>query len=383
MKYQFSKIYLDKAALSDEITTKVLSHYPDVPRKTISRKEDLPTLSLTEGKKTLWLTRFKGNFIKSCPGTADYYRCCNYLVINETTNCPIDCTYCILQGYINNPAITIYTNYDQIIRELQLLSKLNPKRILRIGTGELTDSLALDPISGLSSKLIDSLKDKKNIILELKTKTDHIHHLTNQNPQGVVLSWSVNPETLVRTDEHKSAPLQMRLTAAEKAAEKGFLIGLHFDPIIQIPDWEDKYEKLIIQISEYLSGNQIAWISLGSFRYPGHLKEVIKTRFPKTNILLGEQITGLDGKQRYLKPIRQKMYQHIVRLLREKLGDVFIYFCMESADVWQEVLNTSPQNNQEIDWSFASHLFKKFPELGLPKPHPQIYQKPIQFPDGE
>jgi spore photoproduct lyase len=260
---------------------------------------------------------------------------------------------------------------------------LNPKRILRIGTGELTDSLALDPITGLSSKLTDSITDCKNIILELKTKTNHIGHLNHQNSNRVVLSWSVNPETLVRTDEHKSAPLQLRLQAAKNAAKKGFRIGLHFDPIILIPDWENQYENLIKQISEHVLGNQIAWISLGSFRYPGQLKEVIKTRFPKTNILLGEQIIGLDGKQRYLKPIRRKIYQHIVTSLREKFGDIFIYFCMESEDIWQKVLNISPQNNQEIDWYFASHLFQKFPELGLPEPYPQIYRRPIRFPDGE
>jgi len=99
-------------------------------------------------------------------------------VINETINCPIDCTYCILQGYINNPAITIYTNYQKIIEEIQTLSRLNRERILRIGTGELTDSLALDPITRLSEKLIPEVQKLPNILLELKSKTDHIDHLS-------------------------------------------------------------------------------------------------------------------------------------------------------------------------------------------------------------
>jgi spore photoproduct lyase len=372
MKYPFSKIFIEENALTDEITKKVLLNYPNVVSETISHKEDLPALSLTEGKRTLWLTRFKGKFLKPCPGTADKYRCCNYLIINETTNCPIDCTYCILQGYINNPAVTIYTNYDQIIQELQQLSVLNPKRILRVGTGELTDSLALDPVIGLSSKLINSLVNTKNIILELKTKTNHIRHILNHNPHRVVMSWSVNPDAYVRSDEHKSAPLLLRLQAAQKAARKGFLIGLHFDPIIYLEDWAEQYRTLVQQISEHLEGHQ---------RYPPQLKEMIQNRFPKNKILLAEQITGLDGKKRYLKPIRLEIYEKIVNSIREKLGNVFMYFCMESEDVWQKVLDKNPQDNQEIDWYFAEHLFQNFPELGLPEPHKENYGKPIRLPD--
>ncbi|MEJ2635523.1 MAG: hypothetical protein P8184_09555 [Calditrichia bacterium] len=387
IEYKFSNIYIDECARDDEITRNLLRSLPDPVPQCIqpdqSFQDYLASLSFSEGKRTLWITHFRGRFLKPCPGTAESYRCCNYLVINETTNCPIDCTYCILQGYINNPAITIYTNYRKIAEEIKALSRRNPNRILRIGTGELTDSLALDPATGLSEKLIKEVQQLPNVLLELKSKTDHIEHLLDINPERIVLSWSVNPAALVKSDELKAVPVAKRLKATRRAAEKGFMIGLHFDPIIYLPEWQSQYLELIGQIGEYVDPQKIAWISLGSLRYPPHLKETSRSRFPKSRIFSGEQIAGVDGKMRYLQPLRLRMYRSIYRALREKLGDVFVYFCMESEEIWQEVLGHSPRDNQEVDWLFARSLYHKFPELNLPRPEREIYQSPISFPDEE
>lgn len=382
--FKFSQIYLDKSAEQDEITRRVLTHFPRVKKTTVEATPAflnyLTSLSLTEGKQTLWLTHFKGNFLKPCPGTADTYRCCNYLVINETTNCPIDCTYCILQGYVSNPAITIYTNYQKIETEIRTLSRLNPGRILRVGTGELSDSLALDPLTRLSEKLMSTVQELPNIILELKSKTDHISHLPAHHPGKTVLSWSVNPEAVIRSDEHKSSFLAERLQAARQAAESGFMIGLHFDPIIYLPEWETAYPELIGKIGRYIDASQIAWISLGSLRYPPHLKEIVRSRFPRSRIFSGEQIIGMDGKARYLRPLRLKMYRTIYRALQETLGNVFVYFCMESEDIWQEVTHRAPKDSNEVDWYFAQNLSRKFPKLHLPQPQAEIYRTPILFP---
>ena len=383
MRFKFKQIYIDANAQHDDITSLIRSYYSRVPYEIINERdrflEKTQQLSISEGKQILWLTHFKGKFLKPCPGTAESYRCCNYLVINESTNCPIDCTYCILQTYINNPVITVYTNVNSLLEEMNLLSRLNPERILRMGTGELTDSLALDPVTDLSAKIIKLLPELPNVILELKSKTDHINHLLDQSPERVVLSWSINPPNLVKTDEHKSSLLVNRLKAIKRAIDKGFFIGLHFDPIIYQSTERESYDHLIEQLAKYVTSSQVAWISLGSFRFPSPLKPVIQERFPESQILTGEQITGLDGKIRYIKPLRMAMYRAIVKALRQNLGDVFIYFCMESQDLWEKILGKSPQNNLEIDRAFAENLYRKFPHWKLPTPKSMTYQQPIRF----
>lgn len=381
MKYEFSQIYIDEAAKDDEITSRLLDSFPNISPVIIRNKdafqEKLNRLPLNRGKCTLWITHFKGKFLKPCPGTAPSYRCCNYLVINETTNCPIDCSYCILQGYINNPAITVYTNYKKILDEMDELSRHNPDRILRVGTGELTDSLALDPLTGISEKLIRKTQALPNILLELKSKTDHIDHLIHLPSEKVVLSWSVNPEEIVQSEEHKSVNIRRRLAAAKKAGEKGFLIGLHFDPLLFFPGWEASYERLLLLIGEFINPSRVAWISLGSLRYPTPLKEIAQSRFPRSKIFSQEFISGTDGKARYPRLLRLQMYRTIFKLIRNVLGEVFVYFCMESEDMWKTVLGRTPASNNEVDWFFAQNLYQKFPELKLPEPRKSVYEKDI------
>jgi spore photoproduct lyase len=96
-------------------------------------------------------------------------------------------------------------------------------------------------------------------------------------------------------------------------------------------------------------------------------------------LFTGEQITGLDGKKRYIKPVRFTLYRELVALLKKYLGEVFIYFCMEDQELWKKILRKDPQNNLDVDWYFANHLSQKFPELNLPKPQKNVYETPVRF----
>ncbi len=382
--YKFKRIFVHQEAAGDEVTRRVLQAFPDLPVEYVPDEASflniVQAVPLTEGKKYIWLARYKGNFIKYCPGatgTSKHYRCCNYLVINEATNCPIECSYCFLQGYVTNPAMTIYTNYQRIQEELEALSAANPGRIIRIGTGELTDSLALDPILQISHKLAETVAALPNIVLEMKTKTDHIDHLLDMPYRKLVVSWSVNPAWIVEKVEHKAASLARRLAAMRKISDAGFMIGLHFDPIIYYRQWREGYRELVAALAEVVDAHRIAWISMGSFRTPPPLKENIRLRFPKTPILAGEQIRGKDGKMRYIKPLRLEIYQTIYQYLQEAFGEPYVYFCMESLDLWKAVLKKAPANSGEVDYYFARHIHRQFPEFNFPPPEPERYQAPI------
>jgi spore photoproduct lyase len=119
---------------------------------TVVGERDVPRIdgdypyNLSAGKHHLFLCRNRGAFFKPCPGTRDY-RCCDYQVLNIGMNCPMDCVYCILQAYLNNPWLSFFVNVDQLFAELDLALDAEPERFFRIGTGEFTDSLALDNLT--------------------------------------------------------------------------------------------------------------------------------------------------------------------------------------------------------------------------------------------
>ena len=69
----------------------------------------------------------------------------------------MDCTYCVLQSYINVPAITVFVNVEDLLAELEARWAENPALVWRLGTGEFGDSLALDGLMGLNELLIPVL----------------------------------------------------------------------------------------------------------------------------------------------------------------------------------------------------------------------------------
>ena len=118
----------------------------------------------------------RGNIVRNCPGTK-HHICCGYKTIDLVEGCVLSCSYCILKSYINSPDIKIRKDYDYILSQVNEAIDKEKSHILRFGTGELSDSLALDRRYGLNKPLIQFFGEKKKAILELKSKWAYIDHL--------------------------------------------------------------------------------------------------------------------------------------------------------------------------------------------------------------
>ena len=300
--------------------------------------------NLTRGKRHLLLCRNKGKFFKPCPGTREY-QCCDYHVLNIGMNCPMDCVYCILQAYLNNPWLSFFVNIDELFAELDDELLAHPDKFYRIGTGEFTDSLALDRLTGLSRHLVDYFKDKNNAVLELKTKSVEIDNLMDITHGGrTVIAWSLNSTLVMKEEEIRTASLDQRLAAAKQCAEKGYRLAFHFDPIIYHDGWQDGYKTTIKKLFEVVPSEQIVWISLGALRFIPQLKTIASGRFTGSRFFYQEFIEGLDGKSRYFLDQRIEMYKLLVEEFHKYASQrTCIYFCMESDLIWQEVFGYTPE----------------------------------------
>lgn len=300
--------------------------------------------NLGVGKQHLLLCKNKGHFFKPCPATREY-RCCDYQVLNIGMNCPMDCVYCILQAYLNNPYLSFFVNIEELLDELRHTLDAQPDDFFRIGTGEFTDSMALDRLTGLSRILVRFMADQKKAVLELKTKSAVIDNLKGLQHNGrTIVSWSLNSPTIMTKEELRVATLSERLAAAKQCAEWGYSLAFHFDPIIDHPGWRQGYEETIERLFQSVPADSIVYISMGAFRYLPKLKIIGTGRFPGSNIYYQEFIEGLDGKSRYFRSRRVQLYKHIYRLLKEKISkSCCVYFCMESDEIWQEVMGFRPE----------------------------------------
>ena len=365
--FQIERIYLDEKAEGAAVSQTVLNSLPHIPVEKIQDKKALIKKFLSTsnpigtGKKNLFITPFYGRRLKPCPGTSQHI-CCGYYVINAITNCPMDCSYCVLQGYLNNPFLTLYSNWDDLLKEIESFLSDHPQRFLRLGTGELSDSLALDSIFPLSQLLISFFAERNNGILELKTKSAEVNHLLHLNHRGkTVFSWSLSPTKMIEEEETRTASLQERMDAAKRCQERGYPIGFHFDPIIYHEGWEKGYQETILSLFKRIDPKRVIWISLGGFRYPPQLKAIAKERFPNTRIFLGELFPGKDGKFRYFKEIRIEMYQKMADWLRDVDPSLFVYLCMESREVWEKVFGWAPGDSQHLNQMFEERV-KEFVE---------------------
>lgn len=321
--------------------------FPKTPIKKISSLKDyLKTrpLEISQLKKPLvFIVKEISDFIKPCPCTKGHLSC-GYWIFNLGFGCPYDCSYCYLQQYSNSPGIIIPENLGDFFKRFDEFEK-NLKKPIRIGTGEFSDSLALDHITGYSKQLI-SYFSKKRSFFELKTKSNKIKNILESKPSpNIVISWSLNPEKIIISQEKGVASLKERLAAAKKIQKAGFKIGFHLDPIIHFCGWQDSYQDLITKIYMQLEP-PFAWISLGTLRCNRKLKSITEQRFPKSNIFYGELFLGKDKKLRYPEFIRIKVYSKIFQSIRSRDPKTPVYLCMENREVWKEVSKIATNQRQ-------------------------------------
>lgn len=347
---RIQKVLIEEGSENHPLARKVQQMFPSLPLKTCLEDREIPGhhAMRSPGKDTLYLLRHKGEFLKPCPGTREYI-CCGYQILNIGTNCPLDCSYCILQSYFNQPYLRIYLNLTEILDKLFKRIDEDQDAMFRIGTGEFTDSLALDRITGWSSLLIEGFSKRKNAILEFKTKTGEIQGLLRTSGRDrIIVSWSLNSPLMGAREEKGALSVEGRLKAARQCQKEGFALGFHFDPLVPHQNWKEEYRKTIDLMDRYLEPKGIAWISLGSFRFMPSLKDIIRQRHPQSQVLNGEFVPGLDGKMRYFKPIRIELYDFMKRGIERWHADAGLYLCMESDEVWRRSMGWSPVSSEGL-----------------------------------
>lgn len=285
----------------------------------------------------VFIVKEKYDFIKACPCTQKAVAC-GYDILNIGFGCPYECVYCFLQGYQNFPGIIIPANIKDYLKNFKLKEKNSGLfETFRIGSGEFTDSLVFDEITGFSIEIIDYFTKYPNVNFEFKTKSKNIKNILDTKPSSnIVISWSLNPEKIIKENEFYTVSLKERIESASKCAIAGFSVGFHFDPIIYYDGWQKDYEDVINKIFENVLAKSIKWISLGTLRMTPDLKKVIENRFPQNKILDSELILGYDGKLRYNTDTRILIYNKMIELVKLKSKTTTVYLCMEPKDIWSK-----------------------------------------------
>lgn len=296
----------------------------------------MTSMGYRTGSKYIVLTARKDNFVEKYNygnGIVDL----NEYVIRFINQCVLRCRYCYLQDTKEPDEIKIYINFEKLEDEIKQLRK-NIKGRIYFNAGENADSLLFDPLFNISKYLIDIISRIDDVYLELRTKTNNIEELlkTEEGRGKIIVSFSLAPQEIIKKYEILTCNLEKRIAAMKVLSENNFLIGLRFEPIVNIKNLEESYYQIFKKLSKILKSENLHSISFGCIRFTqGLIKNLSKDRIGYS-LLLDEIVKCPDKKYRYFRKIRVGIYKKLIRISRTFFSNTPIFLSFEPEYIWND-----------------------------------------------
>lgn len=338
--------------------------HPIRDKKIFLQKLDGHLLALRQSEKKYTLTgpiihppplapvvysRSAKNPIGLCPVASPKTLCCQLQTIDAVENCPYGCSYCTIQ--------TFYTDRTVIntgLREKLSKLKIEDGRYYHFGSGQSSDSLALGNLGGILDDLCSFAADHPNVLMEFKTKSKNIKYfLENNIPPNIVCSWTLNPEIIIRHEEHFTARLKERLNSARKLADRGIKVAFHFHPLIYYQGWDKDYPAIAVSIMDRFDPAEVLYLSFGSLTLIKPVIQRIRNLGIKTKTLQMELVADPVGKWTYPDAIKIKLFARIYNSFKPWRDKVYMYLCMEKPELWLKVFGYRYRDNAEFEQDFA------------------------------
>jgi len=291
-----------------------------------------------------------------CPVASEKTRCCNLQTLDVVNNCGFDCTYCSIQSFFDGNRVYFQSNLKEKLKKF----KLDPGKRYHIGTGQSSDSLMWGNRDGILDLLCTFAGENPNVILELKTKSKNISWLMeNDVPSNIIITWSLNTDTIIENEEHLTATLEERLNSARKVADRGIITGFHLHPMVHYKEWEKDYCEIFEKIQELFEPEELAMISLGTLTFIKPVIKQIRNRNIKSKILQ-MPLEDAQGKLSYPNEIKLKLFRKAYNSFSHEWQDeVFFYLCMEDEKLWQPVFGRSYKSNELFQEDMIDQYFRK------------------------
>lgn len=163
--------------------------------------------------------------------------------------------YCYLVCNFNKCSyLRLFVNREDMLNKV--ISTCNKSdKTLTMEIGSNSDLILENSITGnLEWTIPNFIENCNNGFLTFPTKFDMVDPILDLNHDGrVIVRMSVNPDEIIRRVEFGTSSLSKRVIAINKLKEAGYTVGILIAPIILVDNWQDKYENLLIYLSDNLS----------------------------------------------------------------------------------------------------------------------------------
>jgi len=308
----FDRLYIEEAVRDHERTVALLDRYPKAERIYCERYGEIfnpnrQNFRLQKQRPSLILAEKRGKRVLPTP--PDYgLGADSHYYFSHMLNCLYDCRYCFLQGMYQSANYVLFVNFEDFQSDIQATAQSEPDRQYFFFSGYDCDSLAMDGVTGFAQSFLPIFADLPNAWLELRTKSVNVQPLIDRTPiPNAVTAFSLNPEPIAKSIEHRAPPLEARLRAIDKLVSAGWKIGLRFDPLIHFEDCLPTYSTFIDAVFERVPENAIHSVTLGSFRSPKGVFKKMEALYPEEPLFMGN--LALDnGMVAYRSDIENELF---------------------------------------------------------------------------
>lgn len=241
-------------------------------------------------------------------------------------NCLYDCRYCFLQGMYRSAHFVVFVNYEDFFQQIEELATKDAEETFFF-SGYDCDSLAFDKVTGFVSHALPWFRRLPQAWLELRTKSTQIDALLATEPLlNVVVAFSFTPEAVSQALEHKVPSVERRIAAMARLAERGWRLGLRFDPLMHCQDFKARYRQLFAQVFASVDGSTLHSVSFGPFRLPIDFFRTLERLYPEEPLVAGP-FERRGGMVSYRAALEQEMVGACQELLLEHVPPEIFFPC--------------------------------------------------------
>ena len=314
---RFSHIYVEKKILGNKNTLEILSKFRDAKIIEIDNYKEVfssnnQDFHLQKLGQNLILASNKPNMIYEGAVVCEDFENDNFYYTSSIINCVYDCEYCYLQGVYSSGNIVIFVDIEKVFEEVEEL--YNKLKNLYLCVSYDTDLLAIENICSFSEKWYHFIKDKKDLKIELRTKSANIDKFLNLDVlDNFIIAFTLSPEEIALKNEKYTASFKNRVKAIKELQNKGWKVRICIDPLIYTDDFEKNYSEMIEYLFSEIDKNKVIDVSIGVFRTSKEYLKKMRNQNKKSEILY-YPFECTDGVYTY----SDKLKSYMIDFIKEK-----------------------------------------------------------------
>lgn len=324
-------IYVENEIATHPRTRSILFRFPRAVTIPIGRYGEVfnrnrQSFRLQKRKPSLILAKKSGNHVLPAPEGYGIGSSRNFY-FSHVLNCLYDCRYCFLQGMYRSAHYVVFVNYEDFQSAIASAAASEDGDRAYFFSGYDGDSLALDAVTGFVDAFVPFFARHPRACLELRTKSATIRPLLAHEPtENIVAAFSFTRDAAARALEHGVPPLETRIGAMRKLADRGYRLGLRFDPLLYSTGFRKQYRDLFETIFSELSGASLHSVSFGPFRVPRDYFQRMARLYPEETLFASFEPSGRSMVS-YPETLETEMHQFCEEELKRFVPEEILFPC--------------------------------------------------------